>query len=216
MNNTTSRDRVRQKLRIGVDRSSRFALLERPWVLLALMAALCWTGTFLLLFLADLRAEFYPLAPQRIFFYVLMLTAGLLTFVPVQIRMRLPRLAFEGVTSTALLVYIIAFVPPPTGWLFALPDLPVYLLFITTLFWSASALVLPFSYALGQRMFKQRARQMDTRRARRQAYECGLLFALATTLAGLRVLTWVSFLLLALILMTVEILLLSRIEAGDT
>lgn len=185
-------------------------------MLLALMAALCWAGVLFLLFLADLRAELDPLAPQRVFFYVLVLTAGLLTFVPIQIRMRLPRLAFEGVTSTALLCYIIAFVPPPTGWLFALPDLPVYLLFITTLFWSTSALVLPFSYALGQRVFKQRARQMDTRRARRQAYECGLLFALAATLAGLRVLTWVSFLLLALILITAEILLLSRIEAVNT
>lgn len=196
--------------------SSRFVAQDRPWLLLALMAALCWVGALLLLLLADLRAEPHPLAPQRIFFYVLVLTGGLLTFVPVQMRMRLPRLAFEGVTSTALLCYIIAFVPPPTGWLFALPDLPVYLLFITTLFWSTSALVLPFSYALGKHVFKQRARQMDTRRARRQAHECGLLFALAATLAGLRVLTWVSFLLLVLIMITAEILLLSRIQAVDT
>ncbi len=207
---------MRQKLRIGSTLPSRFAFRERPWLLLALMATLCWTGALFLLFLADLRAELHPLSAQRIFFYVLVLTAGLLTFIPIQIRMRLPRLAFEGVISTALLCYIIAFVPPPTGWLFALPDLPVYLLFITTLFWSTSALVLPFSYALGQRLFKQRARQMDTRRARRQAYECGLLFALAATLAGMRVLTWVSFLLLALILITAEMLLLSRIEAVDT
>lgn len=191
-------------------------LSERPSpLMLALMAGLCWAGAITLLLLADLRAETHPLAPQRMLFYALVLAAGLLTFVPVQQRMRLPRLALEGVAGTSLLLYTLAFVPPPTDWLLSLPDLPVYGLLIVALFWSAAAIALPFIYALSQRIFKQRARRLDLRRARRQAYEVGTLVASTAVLAGLRVLTWVSLLLLTLILVSAELLFLSRIEAQE-
>jgi uncharacterized iron-regulated membrane protein len=126
--------------------------------------------------------------------------------------MGLPSLAFEGVGGTALLFYTIAFVPPPTGWLLSLPDLPVYMLLILSLFWTSSAVVLPFVYAAGQRLFKHRARRRDFRRARRQSYEIGLLVACLAVLAALHVLSWVSLLLLVLILVIGELLLLSRIE----
>lgn len=195
----------------------RFAPLNaHVSLLLALAAGLCWTGALSLLLLANLRAELHPLAAQRVLFYVLVFAAGLLTFVPVQWHMDLPSLALEGVGGTTLLLYTLAFVPPPTGSLLALPDIPVYLLFIAALFWSTSAVALPFIYALGHRVFQQRARQLDVRRAHRQAHEVGLLFACAAVLAGLRVLTWVSLLLLALILVTAELLFLSRVNAEET
>jgi hypothetical protein len=185
---------------------------ERWSFTLALAAGLCWSGALLLLFLANLNAETDPLAPQRLLFYALVLAAGLLTFVPIQYGMGLPSLAFEGVGGTALLFYTIAFVPPPTGWLLSLPDLPVYMLLILSLFWTSSAVVLPFVYAAGQRLFKHRARRRDFRRARRQSYEIGLLVACLAVLAALHVLSWVSLLLLVLILVIGELLLLSRIE----
>lgn len=183
---------------------------------LALAASLCWTGAFMLLFLADLRSELNLLAPQRLFFYLLVLAAGLLTFMPVQMHMRLPHLTLEGVGGMALLLYTLAFVPPPTGSLLSLPDLPVYVLFVTALFWSASALILPIMYAIGQRRFHERVRRMDFRRASRQAHEFGALVAATAVLAGLRVLTWVSLLLLTLIIITAEILFLSQVEVQDT
>lgn len=185
---------------------------------LALMAGLCWAGTLMLLFLADLRAEISPLAPQRLLFYTLVLAAGLLTFVPIQRQLGLPYLALEGVGGAGLLLYTLAFVPPPNDTLLSLPDLPVYTLFILALFLSSSAIVRPFLYAIGQRLFQRRVRRTDTRRARRQSYELGLLCASAAALGGLRVLTWVSLLLVLLILITAEILFLSRFdeETGAT
>ncbi len=180
---------------------------------LAVAAGLCWAAALALLLLADLHAEAGPLAPQRLLFYTLVLAAGLLTFVPIQRAMGLPRLALEGVGGTALLCYTLAFVPAPTDWLLSLPDLPVYLLFFVALFWSVAAIVLPFIYAIGQRIFQQRARRLDLRRARRQAYGVAAFVSFAAALAGLRVLTWVSLLLLALILITAELLFLSRVKA---
>jgi hypothetical protein len=181
---------------------------------LALAAGLCWTGALALLFLAGLHRETDPLAPQRLLFYALVLGATLLTFVPLQVGLRLPRLAFDGVVSLSLLLYTIAFVPPPTGWLLSLPDVPVYVLFLGLLFWSTATVVLPFTYAMGQRLFQQRARRSDTHRARRQAYEIGALVACIAGLAALNVLNWVSLLLLVLIVTMAELLLLSRIQVA--
>lgn len=186
---------------------------QRPALLLAFAAGLCWAVTLALLLLADLSNQPELLAPQRLLFYITLPLAGLLTFVPLQQRMGLPGLALEGVGGTTLLLYTIAFVPPPTGWLFWLPDLPVYLLFCVAIFWSFSALAQPLIFAVGKRMFSSRLRQLDGRRIRRQAHEFGLLVALSAGLAGLRVLTLVSFLLLLLIIVTVEILFLARVRA---
>jgi hypothetical protein len=174
---------------------------------------LCWASVAALLLLGDLRAEPGPLAPLRVLFYVAVLLAGALTFVPIERRLALPGLTLEGVGGTALLCYALAFVPPPSGWLFSLPDLPVYLLLLLALFWSVSALAMPLVYALGRALFRERARQLDLRRVRRQAHELGALVTLVGALAALRVLTWVSLLLLLLILLIGELLILSRVEA---
>jgi hypothetical protein len=161
---------------------------------------------------ANLEAAHELLAPVRVIFYVLVLTAGLLTFVPFQRRLGLPGLALEGVAGSFLLLYTLAFVPAPTAWLLALPEATVYVLLALGLFWSVSAAIMPAIHALGRRAFRQRARQYDLRRARRQAHELGLLAALCVGLAGLRVLTPVPVLLLALILGVAELLFLSFVE----
>jgi hypothetical protein len=161
---------------------------------------------------ANLEAAHELLAPARVIFYVLVLAASLLTFVPFQRRLGLPGLALEGVAGSFLLLYTLAFVPPPTSWLLALPEAAVYVLLALGLFWSVSAASMPAIHALGRRVFRQRARQYDLRRARRQAHELGLLAALCVGLAGLRVLTPVPVLLLALILGVAELLFLSFVE----
>lgn len=178
----------------------------------AFAASLCWTGALSLLLLGNLHREHDPLAPQRLLFYTLLLTAGILTFVPVQHTLAIPRLALEGVLSTTVLLYTLAFVPPPTHSLLALPDIPVYILFIAALFGSTATVVLPFIYAAGQRVFHQRARRLDVRRARRQAYEVGMFIACLAVLAALGSLTWVSLLLLFLVIVMAELLFLSRVE----
>lgn len=188
------------------------SLISQPSFVTSAAAGLCWTGVLSLLLRGNLHLEVDLLAPQRLLFYTLTLAAGLLTFVPIQHAQGLPRLALEGVVSTFVLIYTLAFVPPPTKWLFSLPEIPVYVLFIAALFWCTTAIFLPFIYAAGQRIFHQRARRMDVRRARRQAYEVGIFVSCIAVLAALQVLTWVSLLLLLLILFTAELLFLSRIE----
>jgi hypothetical protein len=198
--------------RTNLDSERATSPLRRPALLLAVAAGLCWACALAMLLSANLDALPQLLAPARVIFYALVLVAGLLTFVPFQRRLGLPGLALEGVGGSMLLLYTLAFVPPPTAWLLALPDTAVYVLLALGLFWSISAAVMPAIQALGRWAFRQRARQYDLRRARRQAHELGLLAALCVGLAGLRVLTPVPVLLLALILGVAELLFLSFVE----
>jgi hypothetical protein len=206
------RDDIEQRIELDSRRSSSPSGARRPALLLAVAAGLCWACALAMLLSANLDATAGLLAPARVIFYALVLAAGVLTFIPFQRRLSLPGLAIEGIAGSFLLLYVLAFVPPPTAWLLALPDMPVYVLLALGLLWSISAAVMPAVYALGRRAFHQRARQYDLRRARRQSHEIGLLAALCVGLAGLRVLTPVPVLLLALILGVTELLFLSFVE----
>jgi hypothetical protein len=184
----------------------------RVALLLAVAAGLCWAGSLALLALGGVGPDQELLAGPRATFYALTLGAGLLTFVPLQRQLRVPRLATEGVAGSFLLLYALAFVPPPSGWLLSPPDTPVYVVLAAAVFWCVSALSIGPIYAIGKLVFRQRARQYDLRRARRQAHEVGALAALAVGLAGLRVLTPLGVGLLALILVVAELLFLSFVE----
>lgn len=182
-------------------------------LLLAVAAGLCWAGALALLFFGQVGAEADLLAPQRLLFYVLGLAAPLLTFAPVERALGLTGLTVEGTVGAALLLYCLAFVPAPRDWLLALPELPVYGLFLAALFLCGAALSRPLVHAVSVRLFQARARALDGRRVRRQSYEVGLLVTMVAALAGLRVLTWVSLLLLALALVIAELLFLSQVRA---
>lgn len=197
---------------VEADNDAATPLYRRPALLLAVAAGMCWASALGML-LAGLDQHAPVLSPVRLIFYTLVLAATLLTFVPIQRRLELPGLALEGCGGWFLLAYTVAFVPPPTESLLALPDTPVYLILIVALFWSVSAVALPLLYALGRRIFTQRARQYDQRRARRQAHEVGAFVALCVALAGLRALTPLAVVLVILILVVAELLLLSFIEA---
>ena len=183
----------------------------RPMLLLAVGAGLCWAAAVLLLISYDLpQAAIF--APLRMLFYLLILAASLASFLPIEQRLQTPGLTFEGTVGALLLFYTLAFVPPPSGPIFFLPDLPVYVLLLGALLIFVSALALPVVSMLGARLFQRRARQYDLRRARRQAHECGGLAAAIGALAALRILTPLSVLLVALILVVAETLFLAYIE----
>lgn len=188
----------------------------RPALLLAVAAGLCWACTVGLLATSVIDQTGSVLAPERVIFYVVLLAAALLTFVPAQRMLQLPGLAREGVAGSVLLGYTLAFVPPPTASLIWLPDVPVYMVFGLALFWLCSAIAMPFIYTLGQRVFRQRARQFDLRRSHRQAHEVGAVVALCAGLAGLRVLTPLFVLLVVLIVIVAELLFLSFVEAQSS
>lgn len=118
--------------------------------------------------------------------------------------MELPYLAAEGIGGTVLFCYTLACVPPPNDWLLSPPELPVYVLLAVATFWSCSALVLPFIYAIRQRVVQQRAARRSTAEARRQAYGVGMLMASLVLFAGLRILSWISIGLLSLIFLAIE------------
>jgi hypothetical protein len=186
---------------------------RNPLLLLAVAAGLCWACVLALLFSGELS----PTAPfweaPRIIFYILVLAAAFLTFVPIQRMLQVPRLAVEGVLGTTLLLYCLAFVPAPNAWLLSPPETPVYLIFGAALFWSVSSAALAPIFALGKRFFHQRARKYDLRRARRQAHEVGGLIVAWATLASLRLFTPLTAILVVLIFIVIELLFLSFVEA---
>jgi len=182
-------------------------------LLLAAVAGLCWAAALALLLFGNLAAEREPLALQRVLFYALILAAPLLTFAPVERSLHLPGLTVEGVIGAFALLYILAFVPAPRAWLLALPELPVYTLLLMALFLCGAALSRPLIHGVSVRLFRARARALDNRRVRRQSYEVGLLVAMVAALAGLRVLTWISLVLLVLALLIAELLFLSQVPA---
>jgi hypothetical protein len=186
--------------------TSRYSLL------LASLAGICWAAALALLLFGGMSIG-TPLAPQRLLFYGLALAAPLLTFAPIERAMGLSGLTVEGTIGVALLLYTLAFVPAPQAWLLALPDLPIYGLLLMALFLSGAAITRPFIHAATMRLFQTRARAYDGRRVRRQSYEVGLLLAALAALASLRVLTWVSLLLLVTALLIAELLFLARVPA---
>lgn len=182
-------------------------------LLLAVTAGLCWASVLAMLLFGGVSAVAAPLAPERLLFYALALAAPLLTFGPVERAAGLAGLTVEGTVGAFLLLYSLAFVPAPRDWLMALPELPVYGLLLMALFLCGAAITRPLIHAASVRLFRARARALDGRRVRRQSYEVGLLVATVAALAGLRVLTWVSLLLIALALVIAELLFLSQVEA---
>jgi len=185
---------------------------RRVTLLVASLAGLCWAGALAMLLwgVVDRRQPYD--APERMVYYMVVVSAALLTFVPVERQFHLTGLTVEGLLGTGLLLYTLAFVPSPVEWLLSPPDAPVYAVMALAVFWFFSSIAMPLLYALGQRIFHQRAWRYDRRRARRQAYEIGLLAALTVILAGLRALTPVAVALIALIIGVAELLFLSFVE----
>jgi hypothetical protein len=182
-------------------------------LIMAALAGLAWAAALAMLFFGDIHRVREPLATPRIIFCLLAFAAGMLTFVPLQQRLRIPGLALSGTAGSFLTLYCLAFVPAPTEWLLSPPDAPVYIIFAAALYWLVSSVALPIAFAFGQRMFRQRARQYDLRRARRQSREAGAAVVLCLLLAGLRILTPLGVILVILIVVVSEFLFLAFVKA---
>lgn len=186
---------------------------KAPWrwtPLVASLATLAWIVALTLLFTGD-GALARRVESPRATLAVAWAIAAAITFLPIEFRLGLPGLAWQGLLGWTLLGYILAYVPPPTGWLLDLPDLPVYLLLFVALFFAIAAGTLPLTFLAGRRMYQRRMHRLDLRRARRQAYELGVLAVALTVLGGLRVLSLFTGLLLVAIFILIEMLLLSQV-----
>ncbi len=188
--------------------------MQGPWrakPFVIALAVLAWVAALSLLLAAPERLLAAGLVPRLLLPFSWALAAAL-TFIPVQLRLALPGIGWQGMVGFGLLGYLLAFVPAPTGWLLDLPDLPVYLLLCLSTFYAITAMMTPLTYLLGQRFYKLRIHRLDVGRARRQAYEIGLLLVVVLVMAGLRVLSLVTFGLLALVIILTEALLLSQVQ----
>ena len=186
---------------------------QGPWrwtPLAAGVATFAWIAAVALLVMGNTGLEDRVSSP-RLTLALVWAFAAVVSFVPIEFRLGLPGLTWQGVFGWALLGYILAYVPPPTGWLLDLPDLPVYLLFFLALFYAVASGALPITFLLGQRMYSGRLHRLDVRRARRQAYELGVLAVALVVLAALRVLSPLTALLLIAVFVLVETLLLSQV-----
>ncbi|HEY0737713.1 MAG TPA: hypothetical protein VGD69_22535 [Herpetosiphonaceae bacterium] len=187
--------------------------MSGPWrakPLVVGLAILGWVAAIALLMTAPDRTQATGLS--QLLVPLIWAAAAATTFVPIQLRLALPGIGWQSMVGFGLLGYILAFVPAPSGWLLDLPDLPVYLLLFLAIFYAVSAAIVPLIYLLGQRYYKLRIHRLDVGRARRQAYEIGLLIVVSLVMAGLRVLSPVTFGLLALVIVLTEALLLSQVQ----
>ena len=182
-------------------------LSERLAFLLIALALVCWVALLALLLFGGLDTV-APLDPQRLLFYGLALATPLLTFIPIERATGLLGLTVEGSVGLALLLVMLAIVPAPRAGLLTLSELPIYGLMLLALFLSVSVLVRPLIYQVNLRFWTVRALPTNSRRVRRQSYEVGLLPVAIATLAALRVFTWISLLLVIVILVITELLFL--------
>jgi hypothetical protein len=186
---------------------------KEPWrwtPAVAGLAMVAWLVALGLLFTGDSSLANRVDSPRATLAVAWALAAAL-TFLPIQIRLGLPGLAWQGLLGWTMLGYVLAYVPPPTGWLLDLPDLPVYLLLFVALFFATAAASLPLTFLAGRHLYQRRMHRLDLRRARRQAYEIGVLVVTLAVLAGLRVLSFMTGALLIAIVVLVETLLLSQV-----
>ncbi|HEY1011595.1 MAG TPA: hypothetical protein VGE07_02750, partial [Herpetosiphonaceae bacterium] len=181
--------------------------LRRPPLILAVCAGGLWAVTGGWLAFGSLG----PLAPlgTRLAFGALLVGLGLLTWGPLQWATRLKVLTWRGTVGWGMLLWTLAFVPPPSAPLVAgLPDLPVYALLFASVFLAGDALALPALYVRSLRRAHLRTVRLDLRQPKRQAAECGLFLALCVALAAINALTPVSMILMLAILVLSEMMIL--------
>ena len=182
--------------------------IQRPPLWVAFVAGLGWTAMLLWVF-------FGGLSPQsgfgvRSLFGIATVALGLTTWLPMQWALRLPALTWRGTVGWAIIFWILAFVPAPTTTIAAgLPDLPIYLIFLSGVFLASNAMVLPLVYVWGIRRYHNRAQRFDVRRSHRQAAEAGIFCSLCVLLAAMNIFEPVTVLLLIAILVLSEMVILS-------
>lgn len=180
-----------------------------PWAIA--LAVVAWIGALLLLTTNAAQGLGQIGGLQRVIAVGWGL-AAFLTFAPLQWRLHLGGLTWQGIFGWGLLGYLLAWAPPPTNGLLDLPETPVYLLLFLAVFYAVAAAVCPIAFLLGQRLFSHRLQRLDVRRARRQGYEAGVLAVAVLAMAGLRVLTPLTGILLVVVMILLETLLLSQMR----
>ncbi len=108
------------------------------------------------------RSAFDPL---RLVFYLLLIAAPMLTFVPISNWLRAPLFEVESVASWATLGFVVAVVTPNNP-----PSLGQFLVLLLPLTVALATVMTLVSFLAGLRVYRGDPRRYDIIRARRQGY----------------------------------------------
>jgi hypothetical protein len=164
-----------------------------------------WYLAGLLIMAYDIGSEPDFWASERLLAYVLFVLAPALTFTPLARLAAIPLLELEAVVAWSTLLYVWTFVDPERA-----PVLPALLFLLVPLTMSLATLLTLLAYLVGSRLAARRGRRYDAVRARRQGYLAAMFVSGCLLLRMLDVFSPVNAGLLALIVLLIEVLLLTR------
>ncbi len=178
-----------------------------PVLLLIAAAISAWYLVYDMIVLRDVGSNPNFFAGERLIAYAVFILAPALTFLPIGRGLRIPFYDLEAVTAWSTLFFTIAFISPGRN-----PSPLALLLFSVTLIMSLATIFTLVSYAVGFRLLTRRSQRYDFVRARREGYLVAIFAVGCALLAALSILTAVNVAVLALIVITLEILLLSWVD----
>lgn len=191
-------------LRVPSGRWTPLASRVVPVLLLIAAAISSWYLVYDMIVVWDVGSTPNFFAGERLLAYVVFILAPALTFLPLGRRLRIPLYDVEAVTAWSTLFFAITFISPGRN-----PSLMELLLFSVTLTMSLATVFTLISYAVGFRLLTRRSQRYDFVRARREGYLGAIFVVGCVLLASLTLLTAVNVAVLALIVMTLEVLGLS-------
>lgn len=141
----------------------------------------------------------------RLMFYLVLLAAPVLTFVPLARWAGAPFFDVEAVAGWVTLGFVVAFVEPADP-----PSLAQFLLFVIPLTVALATLATLASFLVGLRVYRNDHRRYDFVRARRQGYLSAIILVSSMLLFSIGTLSPTSAVLLLLIAGLAEMFAMSR------
>lgn len=199
-------DRLRPMERLCLLRETCPPSITRvaPGLLLVASSIAAWYLVYNMIVVRDVGSNPNFFAGERLLAYAIFILAPALTFLPIGRSLRIPLYDLEAVAAWSTLFFTITFISPGQS-----PSLMALLLFSVTLTMSLATIFTLVSYAVGFRLLTRRSQRYDFARARREGYLGAIFVVGCVLLAALSLLTVVNVAVLALIVITLEVLLLS-------
>jgi len=177
---------------------------------LGITAGTAWAVWAYFLFIFGVGTIADPWNPWRIVFYVLLVLAPAISFVPLALWLRWPLFAPYAVIGWAVFGGLLAFIPPAPEVLSGRLSPLAHWYFFLALFVVLTTIFAPLAHRIGLRWLTSRTHRGDIVRAWREAGLLSLYIVGLTVIASLGLFTWPIALLSLLFLVLVEALFLAR------
>jgi hypothetical protein len=173
-------------------------------------SGIAWAACVYFLFIFEVGAIKNPWDTWRIIFYVLLLLAPTLTFVPIALRLQWYFFAPYAILGWASFGFLLAFVQPPLAVLTQHGSPLQVWYFFLALFVVLTTILAPMAHVIGLRFLSSRTHQRDIVRTWREAGLLALYLVGMAIARNLGLITWPIVLLGLLFLALVEALFLAR------